>query len=377
MLWTSKRPGFLCNCILWDYHNQFAEKKCSHRQEAFKNCCCPSLLRLVPKQRTPQHQFYSGAVVTHHIGKSLHPQPKSERSSNRAFCGPPGGSQQMNKWLWIGLDRMMSVHCTHLSLVFCLQRSLERMGMDASLAVERALSQSRGRSRDRKRNASDMEDEEMEDAPAIKKQRVHSTKSRWWMFWMCSQVLSVVSYCLVDVHGKCSICPFPVLCHIVCRMVEYCWRCVFCGTHSFGHFAAVQLWKMIHCIMWTPCLYIPPCIRNWFTGKCLSLLRLPSLALGLLSVTYKCSKSCLCFKNLICNRQLGMHKWSDSIAFMIHCISSVVVLKINQVACKLFAPECLLCNGERVYWIVTRYIFVEQWTSCCQTWQLILAISEP
>lgn len=50
--------------------------------------------------------------------------------------------------------------------------------MDASLAVERALSQSRGRSRDRKRNASDMEDEEMEDAPAIKKQRVHSTKSR-------------------------------------------------------------------------------------------------------------------------------------------------------------------------------------------------------
>lgn len=97
MLWTSKRPGFLCNCILWDYHNQFAEKKCSHRQEAFKNCCCPSLLRLVPKQRTPQHQFYSGAVVTHHIGKSLHPQPKSERSSNRAFCGPPGGSQQMNK----------------------------------------------------------------------------------------------------------------------------------------------------------------------------------------------------------------------------------------------------------------------------------------
>ncbi|CAD7695287.1 unnamed protein product [Ostreobium quekettii] len=62
-----------------------------------------------------------------------------------------------------------------------MRRSLERMGMDPSLAVERARRQSRGRSADRSRNASSRaagaEDEEMEDVPEAMK-RVHSTKSR-------------------------------------------------------------------------------------------------------------------------------------------------------------------------------------------------------
>ena len=66
-------------------------------------------------------------------------------------------------------------YCCPLTLPSCVQASLERVGIDATAAVQRARSQSRGRKRTR--SEAPAQDVEMTDAQP--KKRIHSSKSRY------------------------------------------------------------------------------------------------------------------------------------------------------------------------------------------------------
>jgi hypothetical protein len=94
------------------------------------------------------------------------------------------------------------------------QKSLGALGIDTSLAVERARSQSRGRKRERSLSKARSDaaggegDQEMADCTA--KKRIHSSKSRW-VQGLVHRVQGLGSDCNVKGTLECTVPPHSLL----------------------------------------------------------------------------------------------------------------------------------------------------------------------